>query len=182
MYCRRPGQVIANAAGSGLAGGNALCRGGCGWNWTAVPNGNPKTFTTAPPRPAVPGGVLCGGGGSADGDLLTTMVAAVVAAIKTDDGEVTGASRPGSDTRSNAGLRQADAGPALPLRVETPHGTLEGLADEVKGARVFLGVPFAAPPLGALRFALPRPAPRWGGVRAAKHWAPGCLTGGKGPS
>ena len=86
QFFPRQGQVIANAAPSGIHGGDALCKGGYGWNWTAVPNGNPKTYTTAPPRPAVPGGVMCGGGGSADGDLLTTMVAAVVAAVvKTDD-------------------------------------------------------------------------------------------------
>ena len=41
----------------------------------------------------------------------------------------------------------------LPLEVETPAGTVRGYADRVKGARTFLGVPFAAPPLGHLRFA-----------------------------
>ena len=37
---------------------------------------------------------------------------------------------------------------------------------------VFRGIPFAEPPVGALRFAAPRPAPGWGGVREAVAYGP----------
>jgi len=49
--------------------------------------------------------------------------------------------------------------------VETTHGKLAG--EEVAGVHVFRGVPFARPPVGALRFAPPQPPPRWRGVRDA---------------
>ncbi|MFE5629440.1 carboxylesterase/lipase family protein [Streptomyces sp. NPDC056543] len=40
------------------------------------------------------------------------------------------------------------------------------------GVAVFLGVPFAEPPVGALRFAAPRPARAWSGVREALSYGP----------
>jgi len=48
---------------------------------------------------------------------------------------------------------------------------------EVRGTRnaaaqVFLGVPYAAPPVGDLRFAAPRPHARWEGVRDAAAFGP----------
>jgi para-nitrobenzyl esterase len=49
--------------------------------------------------------------------------------------------------------------------VMTPAGTLRGTARD--GIRTFLGVPYAAPPVGARRFAPPQPAPAWEGVREA---------------
>ena len=71
----------------------------------------------------------------------------------------------------------------LPLQVQLQQqGRIEGFHDHEKGSRSFLGVPFAAPPLDDLRWELPRPHLPWSGVRPAKAWAPGCLTGGKGPS
>jgi len=40
------------------------------------------------------------------------------------------------------------------------------------GVAVFRGIPFAEPPVGALRFAAPRPAPGWSGVREALAYGP----------
>ncbi|SNQ51742.1 Carboxylesterase [Frankia canadensis] len=40
------------------------------------------------------------------------------------------------------------------------------------GLAVFRGVPYAAPPVGELRFAAPRPAPGWDGVRPAVTFGP----------
>ncbi|MDJ0345842.1 carboxylesterase family protein [Streptomyces sp. H10-C2] len=42
------------------------------------------------------------------------------------------------------------------------------------GAEEFLGVPYAAPPVGALRFLPPQQPQRWSGVRDATHLAPAC--------
>ncbi|MDX3540052.1 carboxylesterase family protein [Streptomyces sp. MB09-01] len=55
----------------------------------------------------------------------------------------------------------ADTGPV----VTTEGGAVRGRSH---GAyRTFEGIPFAAPPTGALRWRLPEPAPRWEGVRDA---------------
>lgn len=48
-------------------------------------------------------------------------------------------------------------------------GTREG------GVDAFLGVPYAAPPVGALRWRPPQPVPPWDGVRAAERFAPQCV-------
>jgi para-nitrobenzyl esterase len=57
--------------------------------------------------------------------------------------------------------------------VETDHGKLAG--EEIAGVHVFRGVPFARPPVGALRFAPPQPPVRWRGVREALRPGPASL-------
>ncbi|MET9572240.1 carboxylesterase family protein [Streptomyces virginiae] len=52
-------------------------------------------------------------------------------------------------------------------------GTLRGQARN--GAEEFLGVPYAAPPVGPGRWRPPRPPARWHGVRKATRPAPACL-------
>ena len=54
--------------------------------------------------------------------------------------------------------------------VRTPSGRLRGRHEN--GVAVFRGVPFAEPPVGARRFAAPRPARRWSGVREAATFGP----------
>lgn len=57
-----------------------------------------------------------------------------------------------------------------PLVVETGYGTVRG---EYRGrARVFKGIPYAAPPVGALRFRSPQRPGRWLGVRDATRFGP----------
>jgi para-nitrobenzyl esterase len=53
---------------------------------------------------------------------------------------------------------------------EITGGVVRGSARD--GVRTFLGVPYAEPPVGALRFRAPRPATPWDGVRDATRWAP----------
>ncbi|MFD3548237.1 carboxylesterase/lipase family protein [Streptomyces sp. NPDC058655] len=56
-------------------------------------------------------------------------------------------------------------------RVRTGYGTVEGRSG-ADGSAVFLGVPYAAPPVGALRFAAPAPPAAWDGVRDAGAYGP----------
>ena len=52
-----------------------------------------------------------------------------------------------------------------PALVRTWAGALRG--EELGGVRIFRGVPFARPPIGALRFRAPEPVEPWAGVRDA---------------
>ncbi|XP_049952086.1 esterase E4-like [Schistocerca serialis cubense] len=64
------------------------------------------------------------------------------------------------------------------VTVETNEGTLRGVATTtVNGTAYyrFSGVPFAAPPLGELRFKPPQPHPGWEGVRDALEEGSDCL-------
>ena len=61
---------------------------------------------------------------------------------------------------------------AAPL-VQTSAGALSGL-DMPDGSALFLGVPYAAPPVGPLRWQVPRLAPAWQGVKLATQDPPSC--------
>ena len=39
----------------------------------------------------------------------------------------------------------------------------------------FKGIPFAAPPVGALRWKAPQPLKAWGGTKTADTFAPACM-------
>jgi len=49
-------------------------------------------------------------------------------------------------------------------------GRLEGL--NINGIHTFLGIPYAKPPVGPLRWHAPEPPERWEGVRPAKQFGP----------
>ncbi len=55
-------------------------------------------------------------------------------------------------------------------RVKTLNGMLEGV--DVSGIRAFKGVPFAAPPIGKMRWRAPQPVLNWAGVRKADQFGP----------
>ena len=57
-----------------------------------------------------------------------------------------------------------------PTRVNVAEGTLEGI--NLSGIKTFKGVPFAAPPVGNLRWKAPQPVEKWQGVRQAKEFGP----------
>ncbi|MET1053065.1 MAG: carboxylesterase/lipase family protein [Mycetocola sp.] len=59
--------------------------------------------------------------------------------------------------------RQAHDGVGVSFRVETRSGTILGESDA--GASVWRGVPFAAPPVGKLRWKAPQRVTPWAGVR-----------------
>src|SRR5271165_6592563 len=60
-----------------------------------------------------------------------------------------------------------------PARVKAEGGLLQGTSED--GLTVYRGIPFAAPPLGDLRWRAPQPAAPWDGVRQADKFAPQCV-------
>jgi para-nitrobenzyl esterase len=60
-----------------------------------------------------------------------------------------------------------------PIKLDT--GQLGGSAESSSGVRVFKGIPFAAPPVGALRWQAPQPVARWQGVRDAGKFGNVCI-------
>lgn len=58
-----------------------------------------------------------------------------------------------------------------PAPVKVQEGLLQGVFEN--GLTVYKGVPFAAPPVGDLRWRAPQPAAKWEGVRQANRFAPG---------
>ncbi len=63
--------------------------------------------------------------------------------------------------------------PPLTTTVDVTEGTIEGV--EQDGVFSYKGIPFAAPPVGDLRWKAPQPAKAWTDVRAADTFAPGCM-------
>ncbi|QQL50743.1 carboxylesterase/lipase family protein [Mucilaginibacter ginkgonis] len=61
--------------------------------------------------------------------------------------------------------------------VKVQNGTLEGISLPKSNITVYLGVPFAKPPLGDLRWREPQPAANWAGVRKADHFAGQAMQG-----
>jgi para-nitrobenzyl esterase len=64
---------------------------------------------------------------------------------------------------------------APPPRVKIDTGTLEGIVDSTTGVTVFRGVPYAAPPVGELRWRPPQRAQPWSGVRPAQQLGRNCI-------
>ncbi|XP_066051044.1 fatty acyl-CoA hydrolase precursor, medium chain-like [Chamaea fasciata] len=66
-----------------------------------------------------------------------------------------------------------------PPEAETTYGRVRGFQFQVDTAErtvnVFLGLPFAKPPVGSLRFSEPQPPEPWEGVRDATSYPPMCL-------
>ncbi|HTP87582.1 MAG TPA: carboxylesterase family protein [Bryobacteraceae bacterium] len=61
--------------------------------------------------------------------------------------------------------------------VKVDSGSLEGTTNADKSVRIFKGVPFAAPPVGDLRWKAPQPVTPWTGVRKADEWGSPCVQG-----
>jgi len=60
-----------------------------------------------------------------------------------------------------------------PTVVKTDEGTVRGMA--ANGVISFKGIPYAAPPIGPLRWRVPQPAKPWQGVRNAVEFGPNCM-------
>jgi para-nitrobenzyl esterase len=65
------------------------------------------------------------------------------------------------------------------LELATANGTIRGI--RVGDVREWRGIPFAAPPIGDLRFRAPAPATSWAGIRDASAFGPVASQDRKGP-
>jgi para-nitrobenzyl esterase len=61
------------------------------------------------------------------------------------------------------------------LVAKTVAGKVEGKGSGT--SRAFLGIPYAAPPVGDLRWKAPAALPKWKGVRPAKEFGQRCMQG-----
>ncbi len=66
--------------------------------------------------------------------------------------------------------------------VTTDAGKISGVAGSSPEVRVYKGVPYAAPPVGELRWRAPQPVSHWEGVRQADHFGPKCMQAQSGMS
>ncbi|SPE26082.1 Para-nitrobenzyl esterase [Candidatus Sulfopaludibacter sp. SbA6] len=67
--------------------------------------------------------------------------------------------------------------PLRTVQARTASGLVEGVVSADNKVRTFKGIPFAAPPVGPLRWRAPQPAPSWSGVRKAVDYGPRCMQG-----
>ncbi len=67
------------------------------------------------------------------------------------------------------------AHPVDPLQIRTDKGIVEGTLTNNDQVRAFKGIPFAAPPVGNLRWQPPQPAAKWKGIRPAKDFGSHCI-------
>jgi para-nitrobenzyl esterase len=71
------------------------------------------------------------------------------------------------DNRNESGI--------LDPLVSTQNGDVKGIANQEGSVLAFKGIPYAAPPLGDLRWREPQPAASWDGVRDASKFCASCM-------
>src|SRR5690242_13371864 len=104
--------------------------------------------------------------GAAAAAVLITVAACTSATATAGS---TSTSSPGRTSASNANGSAAKSGG---LVIATADGAVRGKA--VAATDEYLGIPYAAPPVGALRWQPPKPPAPWHSVRAATSFAPHC--------
>ena len=67
----------------------------------------------------------------------------------------------------------------LPAPVKVEGGLVQGAVES--GLTVYRRIPFAAPPVGDLRWRVPEPSAKWEGVRQALKFGPSCVQGMRAP-
>ena len=60
----------------------------------------------------------------------------------------------------------------FPVQTKIVNGTIEGNFDTKTGLQLYLGIPFAKPPVGNLRWKAPQPMDNWKGVKETKKFGP----------
>jgi len=101
--------------------------------------------------------------------LRRLLVAALIAAAVATLGTAAATARSGKEKPRSRLV-------AAPLVVTTDKGRLRGTT--VSGMRAFRGIPYAAPPVGQLRWRPPQDVAGWTGVRAATSFGPNCAQAG----
>jgi para-nitrobenzyl esterase len=75
---------------------------------------------------------------------------------------------------------QPTPAPSVPTLRPTTHGWVEGVDDSAtSGTWWWKGIPFAEPPVGALRWCAPVEPKPWSGVRAAREFGAACMQNGR---
>ncbi len=69
---------------------------------------------------------------------------------------------------------------AIPDPVKTDSGSVSGTSNQDASVRMFKGIPFAAPPVGDLRWKVAQPAAKWDGIKMATEFSPTCSNGAGG--
>lgn len=67
---------------------------------------------------------------------------------------------------------RAQSSRCFPVQAQLRNGAIEGLYDVKTGLQTYLGVPFAQPPVGELRWKAPQPLAPWSGVKPTKRFGP----------
>lgn len=62
--------------------------------------------------------------------------------------------------------------PEVTGEVQVKEGKITGVYNSDKSVKIFAGIPYAAPPVGELRFKEPQPHQNWDDVLACDHFAP----------
>src|SRR5208283_6108114 len=75
------------------------------------------------------------------------------------------------------GMQALHAQQLRTVQVSTTNGVLEGVVSPDGKVRTFKGIPYAAPPVGPLRWKPPQPALSWTGVRRAVDYGPRAMQG-----
>ena len=63
----------------------------------------------------------------------------------------------------------------VPEPITTDAGLVAGTRSTAPGVRAFMGIPYAAPPTGALRWRAPQPVAKWTGIRNADAFGNACV-------
>jgi len=112
--------------------------------------------------------------------ILTSLLAATFLIACSEE-----SSTPQQATSESVSTTETTAAASTPASnavgdvVQTKTGAVRGetVTEIDKTARIFRGLPYAAPPVGDLRWKAPQPAAAWEGVRDAIEWPNRCPQG-----
>src|SRR5690625_2419536 len=104
--------------------------------------------------------------------ILGLLLMGSLAACNDNDGGSGNTSPPGGNVTSPGSLKiQTGYGPVVGVR-KTTQGLFEGTPETP--IRQFLGIPYAAPPVGELRWKPPQPPKQWAQPLQANAFGPFC--------